>query len=342
MEKLKQNYDRVLLIVVGLIALVAGSMLIMKSFAIGQKFPGVDEGSGTEFEDPPAARVAEITGDVDETVQWDHPKAADSEKIYRLFASVPIVWKDGTEQPIDLFDENTPVREGVSNKYLMDNKLPYYRDDVLAMDPDGDGFSNLEEYELGPTDPNDKNDYPDATHKLELTGISETPYLVMFSSVGQNEYGFRRTVPRGAPPLPRDQRWPSTYVELNQSFPESGPDALRFKLLKFEETDMHIAATSQDRTNVPVATIEDSASGKEIKLIKGAGTDIPIHRATFSYDGPGGRAEFAEKERGDSFKLDGAGLDLRVVDIDATEVSLEVTEGGQNPRIIKRSLNPAK
>ena len=166
MDKIKENYDRVLLIVIGLITLIAGSMLIMKSFAIGQKFPGVDTGDGSKFEESQVDKVEKANTLVDTPMEWKAPMAQGDNKVYRLMASIPIVWKEGVDEPIDLFNEDTPVREGISNKYLMDHNLPYRRDDVLNLDLDGDNFTNLEEFENGATNPRDPNDFPDATLKL--------------------------------------------------------------------------------------------------------------------------------------------------------------------------------
>ncbi|MGI9243933.1 MAG: hypothetical protein ACR2RV_24265, partial [Verrucomicrobiales bacterium] len=81
MEKLKKNYDRVLLVVIGIITLVAGAMLAMKSFAIGQKFPGVEVGSGDKFDTPPVDKVEEATTLVDTEMKWTAPIAEGSEKI---------------------------------------------------------------------------------------------------------------------------------------------------------------------------------------------------------------------------------------------------------------------
>ena len=90
MEKLKKHYDRVLLIVIGLITLVACSMLIMKSFAIGENFQGVDPGDGKKTTPAPIEQVTQASGLFETKPEWKQPKAADSDKVYRLFASIPI------------------------------------------------------------------------------------------------------------------------------------------------------------------------------------------------------------------------------------------------------------
>jgi hypothetical protein len=336
MEKLKQHYERALLIVIGLITLVAGSMLIMKSFAIGQKFPGVDTRDGKKFEAPPVAKVADASKRIDTPREWKAPIANDSEKIYRLFASIPIVWKDGVNAPIDLF-EDTPVREGISNEYLMKYNLPYSRSDVLELDHDGDKFTNQEEYEGGSTNPRDKNDHPDATQKLFVDSITATPYVVMFSNKGGAAFSVKRMPPPGVRALPRADKWPTTWAEIGQTFPASGPDANRFKALSYEERDVHIAATSRNQQDIGVLTVLDAVSGEKIELVQRAKVDIPVYHASFSYRGPGGNSDFENKGKGDAFKLEGPDLELKVLKITEKEVELEVTAPGKNPKNIKKS-----
>ncbi|MGI9239410.1 MAG: Amuc_1099 family pilus-like system protein, partial [Verrucomicrobiales bacterium] len=241
-------------------------------------------------------------------------------------------------EPIDLFDESTPVREGISNKYLMEHNLPYRRDDVLELDLDGDRFSNAEEFELGGTNPRDKDDHPDATHKLQLSNITTEPFIVMFASqAGGKDFSVRRMDPPGAR-LPREKKWPTTWVELGQSFPGKGEDLNRFKALDYAEKDVHMAASSLNKKDVGVLTVEDSTSGKKIDLIQRIKTDIPIYRATFFYDGPGGTQTFEEKEKGDTFKLDGTDIEIKLTNVSETEVEFESTAEGKNPKTLKRSL----
>ncbi|MFT4547251.1 MAG: hypothetical protein ACI9UA_000187 [Pseudoalteromonas tetraodonis] len=341
MEKLKKNYDRVLLIVTGLITLVVGSMLIVKSFAVGQKFQDVEIGDGKKFEESPTEKVTEASTHVDTPSEWKPVVATDSEKKYRLFASIPIVWKNGAPQPIDLFDESTRVREGISNKYLMDHRLPFERNDVAEMDPDGDRFSNQQEFEGG-TDPNNKDDYPDATGKLVLTKITALPYLVMFSNAGGNAFSIKRIDPPGAR-LPREEKW-SSWAEMGLTFPESGPEANRFKLLEAGQKDVANPATGRVKKDVPFVMVDDSTSGKTIELIQREKVDIPVYKASFAYDGPGAgmTPKKDEYDKGDVFKLDGAGTDLKILKITADSAELESTAEGKNPKTIKKSLGNAE
>jgi len=53
--------------------------------------------------------------------------------------------------------------------------------DRNGQDPDGDGFTNLEEWQ-GHTNPTDRNSHPEYYTKLKLISASEEPFRLIFSS----------------------------------------------------------------------------------------------------------------------------------------------------------------
>ena len=339
MEKLKENYDRVLLIVIGLITLVAGALLITKSFAVGNKFEEVETGDGDKLPETPVEKVATASSHVDTEKKWVTPVAENSEKLYRLFVSIPIVNKAGAPKPIDLYDENTPVRPPVSNKYLMDHNLPYRRDDLLGLDIDGDGFTIEQEFEGGGTDPRDPNDYPDPTLKLLLADISKEDYIVMFASqAGGEDFSVRRMDPPGVR-LDKKEKW-STWVKRGEQFPAAGTDLNRFEVVDHNERDIHNAATSNEKKDVGVLTVLDNTGGGNIDLIQRERTNIPIYRASFTYDGPGGGDDIEGKEfeKGDTFKLGNTDVTITITKVTEKEVEFQAKAGDGNPKTQTRTL----
>src|SRR5713226_7017808 len=77
--------------------------------------------------------------------------------------------------------QNTQVHPPVPNDWFEKYNLPIQDADVLDQDPDGDGFSNLDEWQGG-TDPTDKNSHPDYLTKLQLISATEEPFRYIFSS----------------------------------------------------------------------------------------------------------------------------------------------------------------
>src|ERR1043166_3363769 len=77
--------------------------------------------------------------------------------------------------------ESTEVHPPVPNEWLEQFGLPIEDADVLEQDPDGDGFSNFDEWQ-GHTNPSDKNSHPDYLTKLKVKSIREEPFRLLFSA----------------------------------------------------------------------------------------------------------------------------------------------------------------
>src|SRR6266851_5096361 len=77
--------------------------------------------------------------------------------------------------------QTTMVHPPVPNEWLEQFGLPIADADVLDQDPDGDGFTNFDEWQ-GHTNPIDKNSHPDYLSKLKMKSFNEEPFRLMFSS----------------------------------------------------------------------------------------------------------------------------------------------------------------
>ena len=82
-------------------------------------------------------------------------------------------------QPATL--QNTAVHPPVPNEWLEQFDLPIADADVLTQDPDGDGFTNLDEWQ-GHTNPTDKNSHPAYIAKLKLSRFAQEPFRLIFAS----------------------------------------------------------------------------------------------------------------------------------------------------------------
>src|SRR4029453_9249844 len=77
--------------------------------------------------------------------------------------------------------QNTQVHPPVPNDWFEQYGLAIEDADALDQDPDGDGFSNLDEWQ-GNTDPTNKDSHPDYLTKLHLVSATEESFPYMFSS----------------------------------------------------------------------------------------------------------------------------------------------------------------
>lgn len=109
----------------------------------------------------------------------DHvPRGSKEDRVAPLFFA-PQLWQvtlSDRNAIIDIYDPNAPnIHAEVPNSWFIANGLlaDMGKKDALAVDSDGDGFSNFEEYQ-GNTKPNDPNSYPPlvTTERAKLEAIA--------------------------------------------------------------------------------------------------------------------------------------------------------------------------
>ena len=169
--------------------------------------------------------------------------------------------------------QTTQVHPPVPNEWFEQFNLSISDADVLAQDPDGDGFTNLDEWQ-GHTNPIDKNSHPDYVTKLKLKSFSEEPFRLMFSSwvddaaTGQT-FGINTI----------DLKQPTQFLKVGEMIPGT-----RFKILKFTEKYQ----PNQYGTNVDVSELllEHEETKERLTLIKEKIAISPESVATFSYSWP--------------------------------------------------------
>jgi len=328
---IKKNYDRVLLIVAGVITIACGALLMMKSFAIGEKFPDVPEGFGKKMPEDNSAALATALAHVDKDVNWNYKNATDSKRIFRGFASVPIVKKADDPKEYDLFDSDSQIRPPMDNDYLLQYRLPFERDDVLERDEDNDGFSNLEEFKDGRTNPRDGEDYPDPTKKLQIAEITAKDYFLELSGVA-DEFTIKRH-----PVDDRNERW-TIYTALDTAFPvDKGPleDRGRYTLLSTAKEDVMNERTKRLQKNVETVMVKDSVVGDTFKLVKRVKLNRPVYKVIFRFDVPGASVPATEFAKGDKFTLGKTGIEVEVMEITAESATINYAAPGENPKTRK-------
>ncbi|MFT3990370.1 MAG: thrombospondin type 3 repeat-containing protein [Luteolibacter sp.] len=94
-----------------------------------------------------------------------------------LFVGVPLfIGKTDASKPVDLF-KSEPVHAPIPNIWWLENKLDPGFADSPQRDPDGDGFSNLQEFEAK-TDPNDSQSHPALVNKLKFVKDESVKWIL--------------------------------------------------------------------------------------------------------------------------------------------------------------------
>jgi len=169
--------------------------------------------------------------------------------------------------------QTTEVHPPVPNEWLEQFGLPIADADVLDQDPDGDGFTNLEEWS-GHTNPIDRNSHPEYYTKLKLKSAVEEPFRLIFSSWMGDTYQINTI----------DFKQPTQFLKVGDTI-----KGTRFKIAKF----LKKYEPNKYGTNVDVSelTLEQVETKEQLTLIKEKVAMSPESVATFVYTW-GGRQEF--------------------------------------------------
>jgi hypothetical protein len=178
-----------------------------------------------------------------------------------LFVSIPLfVTANNPTRPIDLV-RDAPVHPPIPNTWWLENRLDPGFENSPDRDPDGDGFSNMEEYLAG-TDPNELDSHPPLIAKLKFVG-EETLVWALRPSFANEEGGntfryFDNHPPRGR----TNNSGAGNPIAPGGTFFESGPGEGRFKLLGHETREEFNERTNANERNT-FARIEDQRPNKK-------------------------------------------------------------------------------
>ena len=320
MEFIKTNYDRVLMVVAALLAVVFGGMLALKAMGLKSEFERPAAVPKSEFgesgEEAIAGAAKHFAGDF----AWSSPTMEGvPQKPLPLFVPVPIYVKNGVE--IDLLDPQSPdIRPPIKNAYIFEHRLDGGRSDLNTLDLDGDGFTTEEEFLSGKTDPNDPQSHPALTDKLFVAEIKTDTYRLSYRT-GDNpegDFGVREETDLFLTDPPRDQpRKKSHFIRMNVEFGAHPGHEKRYKITAFEQKE--VPARIGDGVNkIGIVTVAD-AQGAPFKLEQREARVVNTHYALFHYSLPAVDATLARAyKQGEKFKLPGAPeLEFEVLEVPA-------------------------
>lgn len=182
--------------------------------------------------------------------------------------------------------QTTEVHPPVPNEWWEEFGLPIADADVLAQDPDSDGFSNLEEWE-GHTNPTDRSVHPPFIAKLKMKSFAREPFQVVFASWVGDTFAINSNDPKA----------PTQFLKLGGSIRDT-----KFRVVKF--TEKYHANKYGTKMDVSELVVENQETHEQLTLVKERIMASPESVANFVYLW-GGRQEFtARKEQQFSLKPD--------------------------------------
>jgi len=279
MDWLSKKYDRIFLLIACIAALVFSVLMIINSNAFKNRFAQPRPDHGEDRGDPGTKSVNEVSTALGEQNIWNPTTMGP--KLIPLFVSVPLVEKNG--KMIDLSTDDELLRAPIPNTWLLDNGVHFLRADCHELDPDKDGFTNIQEWK-GKTDPQDPAAHPPLTDKLVMVEKVEIPYTLVFNGAIEPQFQVQRVEP--------DRR--SWFVERGGSFEEG-----RFTVVDY--TKKEVDDENLGKRDASELLVKDNLWDENIVLVKREKKNLPTQFAIFEYRRLG-RDEFQVK-KGDVFRL---------------------------------------
>jgi hypothetical protein len=308
-----QNYDKLLLGLAAVAAIGACGAIFYLKQDFGSQFTSTSAPKrGNEFGLIPSELPQIAQKRLLEAFNWDAP--VKQNKAVPLNKSVLIIFKDGELH--DMFLEDKPLREPMSNKFLRDNNLDFLAPNVGELDPDDDGFSNLEEYTLK-TNPRDAKSLPPLRNKIYFASREQDDYKLALQSSS-----FPLQVKRVLP-LPAR----AVFIEkLPMDFGFDPGGVARFTAKAF--TAKKVPDPRLGEKDVSELTVLDRASNTELVLVHREEKNLATYKAKLEFRYRTVQERVAKK--GDVFRFEGVGTSFRVEDVSETGASLSEQDSNGN------------
>ena len=260
--------------------------------------------------------IRQATALADSPSKWKAPTdlPAGSAERGSLLVSRRYLLKDG--KLIDpLAEGSDQLHPPLTNDWLLANGLDYTDMNIKEKDADGDGFSNLEEFEKK-TNPNDPKDAPASFNKLKLVGFKPVPFRLEFKG---DPSGEGKEFQINLKDLKGSAR--SQYRKIGEQI-EGAP----YKILKYEaKPGPNGVNASGDLSEL---TVQNTETGDSIVLIFNKETNDPTSFGTFRNLLTPGDADFTLK-KGEEFTIKpDVTRKLKLVDITATKAQIRDVSTG--------------
>lgn len=267
MSKAPKNIEKILL---GVAVVAAGGLIYLgtaKSSAVEEDFNADPSGKhGTETEVKGAMKVTEVVSSRTSDRVLDvgtipAPQLEGGQREVNLFTGVPLfASRENPNNPVDL-PTSADVHPPIPNVWwLKYNVSPQFADSPQR-DDDGDGFSNLEEFNAG-TDPGDKLVHPLPVAKLSYVKDESEPWRVEFGFETQGLW-----IPKLKTGELPAEAGPKNRVEFDKGLKPGdlffGEDPMkgRFKFIEIEERSERNERLGIDQT-LRYAIFEDQKPNK--------------------------------------------------------------------------------
>ena len=256
MSWLSKNYEKAAVGGAVVVALGLGYLGWSKLNAVGEDFGAGLRGSGNN---QTAVQAADLIPKAIQSLRLDRSwtQSRDGDRLVDLFTGISLfVASTAPEQPIDLL-KDAPVHPPIPNTWWIEKRLDPGFADSPQRDPDGDGFSNLEEFTAS-TDPNSLKSHPPLIAKLRYLNDDSLTWVLRpgFGSDGKFPMNYEDSQGR------RNRISAAEMIGPDEIFFKEDPAKDRFKLLGHEKRNQLNPRTSVE-VEVTIVRIEDQRHNKK-------------------------------------------------------------------------------
>jgi hypothetical protein len=266
MDWIRAHYERALLIAAAAVLLLCSLSILRKAAGFADNFSAQQTAPPPKPASPPAKalELEAASKKLEQPPQWTFSGRSGLFVPEKHFIG-------NTGVPATL--QTTQVHPPVPNEWFEQFGLPIADADVLEQDPDGDGFTNLDEWQ-GKTTPTDKNSRPDYVTKLKLKTFNEEPFRMKFDSKSGDAFVINTT----------DLKEPTQFLKIGDTI-----GGTKFKLVNYTEKHETNPATGGD-VDVSELQLENQDTHAQLTLVKEKVAMSPESVATFAYTWPAGGA----------------------------------------------------
>src|ERR1041385_7351574 len=271
MDWIRAHYDRAAVLAAAAFLTLCSVFIFLSASGFNEKFSAL-QNVPTPNNKIPAGQASEIAAAMQ---QMQMPSQWTSSGRSGLFVPEKhFIGPNG--QPATL--QNTLLHPPVPNEWLEEFGLPITEADVLTQDADGDGFTNLDEWE-GHTNPTEKESHPPYTFKLKLRSFAQEAFPLIFSSSVGDTYAINSV----------DRRMPTQFLQIGELVAGT-----KYKLAGYTEK----YEVDKYGTNIDVSelTLEQVDTHDTVTLVKEKRATSPESVANFLYTWNGAEQAFAVKK----------------------------------------------
>ena len=190
MSWLSQNYEKAAIGGAAVVALGLAAFGWMKVGSVEENFNVNLSGRGNN---DPSVKDADLVPKAmaSRAADRSQTQADDEGRMVDFFTGIPLFVASSAPTVSNDPYTSDPIHPPIPNSWWLNYKLDPGFGDSPQRDPDGDGFSNLDEFE-GKTDPTDPKKYPSIIAKLKYVKDESTTFLLTpgFEADGGNTFKY--------------------------------------------------------------------------------------------------------------------------------------------------------